>query len=419
MSGLLAGFGGAFAALIAASLLHAFLPRHVPAVILLAIGYIVGTGGLGWVTEERVGRALPLALMLGAGWISVGAARVAVTTFRRTASRSGIGWAAGFAFVGPSCLAGCLAPIAVTLIGPAGLSIPALIIVVAAAILADPSPFRSRAASDSINAHRLREAIRTSEAFKSCVLLAWPAYWAVARALSLGDGPTAEVMAGSVALSYGAGIALGILGILLVRIVSGGLLMAAFILIIVVSGAVLSSILAVSSVAVCFLAALLIAQEKHRRDLLFNSAKNLEGPFRVLFLTAVGAAAPRWSGIAGPLLIVAVVLAGRFMLGFLADAALSSVSGGAPSRRIGWILAVPHALSAAMMVEAWLLLRQREAVVEQIEPAEATAQAHASALNWGARSLPPVAPFLLAVGLGDLIGRWLLKRKLAGSGRYW
>jgi hypothetical protein len=417
MAGTATGLAWAVGALVAVALVYrAAGGRRLPALVPVLLGYLAGEGGLDWLAGERAGRAAGLALMLGAGWCALAAASAGASTFRRAATRSGIVWAAGIAVVGPSCLAGALAPVVVSVAGPAGLSIPALALLVAAAILADPSPFRSKTAAAGVPSHRLREAVRTSEAFHACALLAWPAYWAVARSLSLGEGLRADALVASFALSFGMGIGLGIAGMMALRFLSAGLAVAALALAVVAAAALVASQLAVSCVGSCFIAGLFMGQEEASRKVVFNVAHNLEGPFRILFLLAAGAAAPRWTGAAAPLLVVVVVLAGRPILGFLADALAGAAAGAGAGRRFGWILVPPSVLAAAMVVEAHLLLSEKSAAAGE---AAVPLDPGAFVLNWEAGSLSPVAPFLLATAAGSLAGRWALKRRMRVAGGSW
>ncbi len=421
--------GIALAALIAAGMMLRFVPStRIPVLGPLALGYALGAGGLGWLTSERTGLFVPVALSFGAGWVAVGAAESAARMFRRAAGRSAVVWAAAFVLVAPSCIAAGLSPVVVTVTGPAGLSLPALVIVAAAAVLSDTSRFRAIISSTSIPSPKQREAARASDSFRAAALLAWPAYWAAARALTGAEGWTAPSAVASVGVSFGMGIGLGLIGMFALRVIRANLAILVLILAIVVASAVLSPILGVSTVATCFLAGLLMAQEPRTREALFNIARRFDSPFRILFLVAAGAAAPRWTGALAPLLIFAVTLAGRFLLGLAADSLASVAPGSGRGRHFAWVASIPSALSVAMVAEAFLLLGPGAQTGAGAESAGVVAGGVASGPDggaeaflggWPAGSLSPVAPFLLATAVGELVAERALRKRLASAGNAW
>ena len=404
------GLGAAIAALIAASLFSAYVlrGRTLPVILPLAAGYLLGQGGLDLLDAPVPSRALRIALGIGAGWVAVSASSSAAATFRRSASRSAAWWGAGFALIGPSCLAGAFSPIVASVAGAQGLSLASISLIVGAAIVADPSRFRSSSVDSHLTSHTMREAVRTSDAFLACSLLAWPAYWAFARTLSSGEGVVADTVVASIGVSFGIGGGVGLLGMFLLRVVKGNLAVAALIFAVVVLGSIVAEPLAASSVATGFLAGAIMGQEERARETFYIVARRLERPFAFLMLLAAGAAAPRWSGVAMPALIVLVVLVGRFVLGSLEDGIASVVPTVGSGRRIAWIVSVPAALSAAMIAES-LTLPQRLSAASVEEVAGQTA---AEILLFAMGSLSPVAPFLLALGIGDLFWRRALAWKL-------
>ena len=407
--------GLALGSLLAASALVAAVPRvrSLPILAPLGAGYVLGGGGLGLLDGELAALAVQFALGIGAGWIALDASSSALATLKRSTSRSAVYWAIAYALVGPSIIAAGMAPLAVSVLGAGGLALHALAVTGVAGALPDASPFKSSPLSKTVPSEKLREAVRTSDALHAAVLAAFPIYWGVARALASGEGLLADVVLASIGASIAIGLALGLAAYFLMKFLKPNLAIAAVLVFLTVKAAVLADMLHVSAVATCFLAGVIIGQDTLQSKSFTAIAHNLRHPFLLVMLLAAGASAPAWRGASAPLLIIAVVLAGRFVIGKIADTLASTMPNAADGRHFAWLVAVPSALSVAMVVEGSLLLGD----MTGMDPAAATGSelagatsASLGAITHGDKNLTLVAPFLLAIGLGDLFARRLVER---------
>jgi len=405
--------GLALGALLLVSVLLALAPRlkSLPMLVPMGAGYLLGDGGFGLLHGELASRTALFALEIGAGWIAFDATSSALATMKRAPTRSAVYWAIAYALVGPSILVAGLSPLAASVIGAGGLALHAMAVAGVAGALPDAGVFKSPLLGDKVSSDKIREAVRTSDALQTAVLLALPIYWGAARSMAHGEWFLVDSVLASVGASFALGLTLGLAAYVVVKYLKWSLALAALMTILTIVAAALGEQFQISAVATCFIAGVMIGQNAQQRKMFTDVAHNLRRPFMLVMLLAAGAVAPAWHGFLPGLLILAVILAGRFAIGKIADTLASTSPNVGAGRQFAWLVAVPSALSVAIAAEGLTILGS-------FVDANLAANAGALPAKLSEFTLPPIseqtgvlsllAPFLLAIGLADIFGRKLL-----------